>query len=210
VPINKTTFYIGETIKIYGTISPVPQNNNIQLALWYRCPSQCPGDTCWWRTGDLWTTCNSSGYFEFNFAAHIEEPMSGYCGITTSQDWMAMVRYQSVAGQPPATFENLSWTVLNQPYTKKASKLELRATDVNGYDITSGPEPLDIILRGRLTDAVTGSGLTNRRVYIYENGAQIGYATTDAAGAFVMTVTRNRGTYTYYAEWAGDDQYEGC
>jgi hypothetical protein len=123
---------------------------------------------------------------------------------------MAMVRYQKVIGEPPDTFESLNWTVINQQYTKKASRLELRATDVNGYDITSGPEPLDIILRGRLTDAVTGSGLTNRRVYIYENGTQIGYATTDAAGAFVMTVTRNRGTYTYYAEWAGDDQYEGC
>jgi hypothetical protein len=93
---------------------------------------------------------------------------------------------------------------------KLPSKLELRATDVNGNDITSGTEPLDIILRGRLTDAVNGWGLVNRRVYIYENGAQIGYATTDAAGAFVMTVTRNRGTYTYYAEWAGDDTYEGC
>jgi hypothetical protein len=93
---------------------------------------------------------------------------------------------------------------------KLQSKLELRATDVNGNDITSGTAPLDIILRGRLTDAVNGWGLANRRVYIYENDVQIGYATTDAAGAFVMTVTRNRGTYTYYAEWAGDDTYEGC
>jgi hypothetical protein len=206
VPINKTTFYIGETIKIYGTISPVPQNNNIQLASWYYCPASKD----YWRADDLWTTCNSSGYFEFNFPARIGEPSSGYCKVTTSQNWMATVRYQRVIGEPPDSFESLNWTVINQQYTKKASRLELRATDVNGYDITSGPEPLDIVLRGRLTDAVTGSGLTNRRVYIYENGTQIGYATTDAAGAFVMTVTRNRGTYTYYAEWAGDDQYEGC
>ena len=205
MPINKTTFYIGETIKIYGTISPVPQNNNIQLALWYRCPSQCPGDTCWWRTGDLWTTCNSSGYFEFNFAAHIEEPMSGYCGITTSQDWQAMVRYQPVADQPPATFESLSWTVLNQQFMKKQSLLEVYASPI------SGTVPLNVYIQGNLLDRSTQVGLPNRTVRVYIDGSLIKTVTTDDVGHFGFSYTINTtGIHSIYAEWDGDDQYEGC
>jgi len=211
MPINKTTFYIGEIIKIYGKITPVPQNRNIMLARWYKCPSQCPGEMCWWRTTDFWTTCDDNGYFEFNFTASIEEPDPGYCRITTSQEWSAMVRYQPIIGEPPVTFEQLGWTVINQPKPKLKTKLTLSAYVPNtNTPLTSGTAPLDVELRGILKDE-NDTPLNGKSVNIYMNNQLIATVTTAQVGAFIYRLTlRDPGTYTFYAEFTGDTNYEGC
>jgi len=94
--------------------------------------------------------------------------------------------------------------------TKLKSKIDLRITDAEGRDITEGIEPLDIYLRGRLYDPINNYSLAFRTIKIYENNIQITSTTTDYNGNFIVKLTKSKGTYSYYAEWDGDETYEGC
>jgi len=85
-------------------------------------------------------------------------------------------------------------------YKKLKSKIDL-SVNVDGNVVN---------IRGRLYDPVNGWGLALRDVKIYENDVLIGTVKTDSGGYFSMSLTRSPGTYTYYAEWDGDDTYEGC
>ena len=110
MPINKTTFYIGEEVRIYGTITPVPYTKDIQLVRQYYCP---------WEGGyrwgiDLWTTCDDLGNFEFRFPATVEN--ASYCRIPAggTQRWQYMVRAQLYKSEPPSTVDFGYYDVINQ------------------------------------------------------------------------------------------------
>ena len=109
MPINKTQFYVGEEIRIWGKITPVPYTKNIQLVRQYYCPSQ---DSYWWEV-DRWTTCDDEGNYEFRFPAYIAK--EDYCEVPKggTQRWLYMVRAQIYKGEPPTTVEYGYWDVIN-------------------------------------------------------------------------------------------------
>jgi hypothetical protein len=88
---------------------------------------------------------------------------------------------------------------------KRKSILEISVTP------TTGAAPLDITISGRLLDQDGITGLPSRSVGIRINDVLVGTVTTDTLGRFSLPYTlANIGTYTIYAEWAGDEYYEGC
>lgn len=107
--INKKTFYVGEEIRIWGKITPVPYTKNIQLVRQYHCPRT---GGYWWEV-DLWTVCDEYGNYEFKFPAYVKE--ESYCGVPKggTQRWLYMVRAQLYKGEPPVTVESGYWDVIN-------------------------------------------------------------------------------------------------
>lgn len=76
---------------------------------------------------------------------------------------------------------------------------------------TSGPAPLDITVSGQLLDQDGITGLPNRSVRIKINETVVGTVTTNIQGRFSLPYTlSSQGSYTIYAEWDGDEYYEGC
>lgn len=195
MPINKTTFYPGEMVKIYGTISPVPENKNIQLARWYYCPASAP-EYPWWRFEDLWTTCDNNGYYEFTFPATLYDVT--YCRVTTSQNFYALVRYQPVIGEPPTTFESVQWTVLNIQRIPTNLTLSAEKIDTNVYK-------LSVVLKD-----INGNPLNRKLIKIYRNGELVFTTFTDSNGYAFVNITLDPGTYEFYAEFEGDETYQGC
>jgi hypothetical protein len=75
-------------------------------------------------------------------------------------------------------------------------------------DKTSGVAPLSITISGSLTDNA-GNPLPNKQINIYENNVKIATVTT-TNGYYSYTLSKGVGSYTYQAEFPGDDTYAGC
>jgi len=107
--VNKQVFFVGETVIIEGKIEPPPENPNIQLVRTVCC-RYCA------RWGDLWTRCDSTGYFRFSFEARIPDPKELTADPQCTGDRAKiklMVRYQPKPGVPPRTFAEAEITVIN-------------------------------------------------------------------------------------------------
>lgn len=82
-------------------------------------------------------------------------------------------------------------------------------------DPMSGNVPLNVLISGKLTRVDTRAGLGGRTVNLYRNAVLVASAktsvdpTTLGNYAFSDTLTE-AGSYTYYAEFAGDDLFAGC
>jgi len=80
------------------------------------------------------------------------------------------------------------------------------------YEVTAGQS---VYLRARLIDE-NGNPVVGRQItawVIEPDGVrrELGIATTDANGVALFSETPTKvGSHTYYAEFTGDDQYEGC
>jgi len=76
----------------------------------------------------------------------------------------------------------------------------------------SGVAPLTIYLIAYLYDQDGITPLPGRTIKFYDTtGRLIGSATTDSSGeAFISHTISQAGTYSFYAEWEGDEMYEGC
>lgn len=86
--------------------------------------------------------------------------------------------------------------------------------------VVTDPPPAEIvegtgfIFAGRLEETGTGAPVAGRTVTVYFDGPPgPGHfdLVTDADGAWALgPVTPVAGTWTWYAEFAGDETYEGC
>jgi len=76
--------------------------------------------------------------------------------------------------------------------------------------VTSGVAPLSFVLTGVLYETPTGAVIPDAPVNIYENGVKIATVINYGEVGFSLPLTRNAGTYTYYASYAGSSIYEGC
>lgn len=78
---------------------------------------------------------------------------------------------------------------------------------------TTGVPPLDVTISGVLTRVDMGAGLPGKAVNLYRNGVLVASATTGMSPvgqySFVDTLT-SPGTFEYYAEFLGDDLFQGC
>jgi len=83
---------------------------------------------------------------------------------------------------------------------------------------TSGVIPFVVTISGRLIEAETGVGVPYRPIFVYvkfpgEILYEIAAAIeTDFMGNWVIPeyVIDREGTYSFYAEFEGDAEYEGC
>ena len=126
------------------------------------------------------------------------------------QDVYAMSNFLGLAEPPPPKPPYVFPPPPPPPPSPVPTTLTIVATDESGRVIASGPEPLTIVIRGKLTESGTGAGVGNAPVSVFENGTKIATAYTQPDGAFAVKVVRGRGTYVYYAEYAGNDKYLGC
>ena len=92
------------------------------------------------------------------------------------------------------------------PPPKKPSGITF---DVNPI---TGTVPFNVYISGRLYDADSLLGLIGRYVQIYKDGAKLGSPIScGSGGTFSKSDTvRDVGAHSYYAEFAGDGEYEGC
>jgi hypothetical protein len=109
-----------------------------------------------------------------------------------------------------AVFEGDSTYNANQSsyYYIRILSEKVPTTITINVDKTSGVAPLSITISGSLTDS-SGNPLPNKQVNIYENGVKIATVTT-TNGYYSYTISRGAGSYTYQAEFPGDDYYAGC
>jgi len=106
--------------------------------------------------------------------------------------------------------------VKSKTITVTASPPVKKATVFYGFAVSpaSGVVPLTVYISGYLQD-IDGIGLNGKTVKIYKNGAFLKSVSTsryeNVDGYFATTDKLTvAGTYSYYAEFEGDDKYEGC
>lgn len=89
---------------------------------------------------------------------------------------------------------------------KKKTTLTLTASKTTTYAGES------VTLTAQLIETDTGIPVAGRSVYFFkEGGVFIDVKTTDSQGRCSTIISPGiAGTYSYYAEFTGDNEYEGC
>jgi len=76
---------------------------------------------------------------------------------------------------------------------------------------TEGYVPLEVTISGQLYCVETGSPLEGKTIDYYRNETYIGSTTTNPWGLFALIYTiEEAGDHTFYVEFEGDAEYEGC
>ena len=79
---------------------------------------------------------------------------------------------------------------------------------------TSGAPPLDVKITGKLTRDDTGAALGGRPVNLYQNSVLVNDMHTSiqpaTIGQYTFTKTLDRGSYSFFTEFPGDDEFLGC
>jgi hypothetical protein len=78
-----------------------------------------------------------------------------------------------------------------------------------GVSPATGQAPLTFILTAHLLDQ-SNVGIPAKPIDFYENGTKVGTVKTTTGGLAQRARTKGQGTYSYYAQFAGDSQYQGC
>jgi len=185
ISINKTTFYLGETVVIHG----------YDFRMYTYDPSVAQAQFVWYKDDvrqlDLWSPVSpQTNECEWRIVADRPGNYSGFgrCFPTSQSYELSNTVY---------------WTVLSTPPPKKKTSLVL------GVEPTSGSAPLSVNIRVLLRDE-DGAPLSGKLIKIYKNGLLFTTLTTGGQGTAETNDSLDVGTYNYQAEFEGDDQYEGC
>lgn len=141
----------------------------------------------------------------YNEATTFSDGSYGFFGIVVEE---GRYTFQSIF-KGDDTYDDKATPLVIGNYGKVQSSVSINVTP------SSGDPPLTVTIKGKLTRDDTGAALGGRSpIKLYQDGEVIDSMSTSldpaTLGQYEFTKTLERGTFSFFVEFPGDDEFLGC